>query len=169
MRSSLASALMLGTLSCLSGHHALAQTPVCQSTFEPKLQQQFQEAIAAQKKASGAEPKPIYGCDDRKNFYDSGVTDNQRKAAQATAILVKSDQLKSKDQGAHWDLPSNGAHFCSPREVIEANNRNPQIAMTPERFWQEPAPGFCSGEAGGRASRRPASPGPVTRRLISGL
>jgi V8-like Glu-specific endopeptidase len=132
----------------------LAQSAECAQNIEPKLVQQFQAALAAEEKVSGgadskartseAEIRAIYGCDDRRNYYDTVVTDSQRKAAQATAIVVRNNQLGSGDGGAHFDLPSATANFCSPQQVLDANRRDASIPKIPERFWEEPAPGFCS-------------------------
>jgi V8-like Glu-specific endopeptidase len=136
------------------GQNSFAQNPGCPQSLEQELLDQFAVALIMQRDADSApdtktanatEPKPIYGCDDRRNVYQTDVTDSQRKAASATAILVKSNQLQMVDQSDNLNLPSDNAHLCSPKQVIEASQRNPTIPLILERFWQEPAPGFCSG------------------------
>jgi V8-like Glu-specific endopeptidase len=147
-----------------------ASNQSCTQSIEPELLEQFRIAVAKrdnadkEKEKIEAELRAIYGCDDRKNFYDSNVTDNQRRAAQATALLVKSDQLQSRDNGTRWNLPGTGAHFCSPEQVIEANRKDPKIGQVPERFWQEPAPGFCSGFKVGK--RRIATAGHCIKSVV---
>lgn len=147
-------ALVAISVCCASASLASVQAADCSQTIEPKLVEQFQAALAREKsaadtdnnnlRASEAELRAIYGCDDRKNYYDSMVTDNQRKAAHATAIMLRNNQLRSVDGGAHFDLPSGTANFCSPQQVLDANRRDASIPRIPERFWEEPAPGFCS-------------------------
>jgi V8-like Glu-specific endopeptidase len=129
---------------------AFAQAPSCRDVTEPQLMEEFGTALIAQRTeqdSSGkggkpSEPKPIYGCDDRKNFYQSDVTEAQKKAASATAVVVRNYQLH--ETGSHWEMPHGSANFCSPLQVIQANHRDPKVPLLPERFWKEPAPGFCS-------------------------
>ena len=76
-----------------------ARAQDCSDVIEPKLKQQFQAALA------DPQVKPIYGCDDRRNFYDPALSDTERTAAQATAVLVWRTQLKAADaQQSTWDL-----------------------------------------------------------------
>jgi hypothetical protein len=110
----------------------------CPTALEPKLAQRFQAAIDAKK----AEFRPIYGCDDRRNYYDPTLTEHERRAAQATAVLLFRDQLQSADaQQARWDIMPRprATKLCSPEQAVELNS------PAPERFWDEPLPGNCSG------------------------
>ena len=123
----------------LVGMHAFAQGATgtasagsCARVLEPTLVERFE----ATHKARTVEARPIYGCDDRRNLYDPALSQPQKQAAQATAILVKSNQLKAS--GTTFELPGKGAGLCSPEQVAEAKHD------VPERFWDEPAPGFCS-------------------------
>lgn len=72
--------------------------------------------------------KVIYGPDDRRNYFEDDVTNNQRLAADATALLVSRFALSTDDGGKTYSLPSAGARLC-----------------VTEKFSDEPAPGFCSG------------------------
>ncbi|QJP14613.1 trypsin-like peptidase domain-containing protein [Starkeya sp. ORNL1] len=114
-----------------------AQAQSCPDVLEPTLKRRFDAALAAK----DTEAKPIYGCDDRRNFYDPVLTEHERKAAQATAVLVSRGQLKSADeQKTKWYLQPrpDALKLCSPEDAV-ANNR-----LAPERFWDEPLPGNCS-------------------------
>jgi V8-like Glu-specific endopeptidase len=116
--------------------------PVLSECFvpEPELARQYKEALAHWEAASDhTERRVIYGCDDRKNFYDVRLDEHQRRAADATAMLVFRNQLVRRDRGARFDLPGTGAGLCSPDKIVQ-NGYD-----IPERFWNEPAPGFCSG------------------------
>lgn len=77
--------------------------------------------------------KAIYGPDDRRNYFESSVSGNERQAADATAMLVYRSELIPDNSGATYSLPSEGAGLCDA-----------------ERFSTEPAPGFCSAFAVGR-------------------
>jgi V8-like Glu-specific endopeptidase len=121
--------------------------PVLSECYVPeeKLAKQFKDALARRQVAGGRdERRVIYGCDDRKNFYDARLNAQQRHAADATVMLVYRNQLVTRDQGAHFDLPSEGAGLCSPDQVALFQYD------IPERFWDEPAPGFCTGFKVGR-------------------
>lgn len=128
------------TLALLSGPAAFAQmsggtanAENCPLAVEPGLVERFQAA----RRARAIEARPIYGCDDRRNLHDPKVTAHQKRAAQATAILVRTNQLRPN--GATVELPKESAGLCSP-EIAAAEGQ-----AAPERFWDEPAPGFCSG------------------------
>jgi V8-like Glu-specific endopeptidase len=116
---------------------AQEQDQTCSTSLELELAQRFQAAFDAKKK----EGKPIYGCDDRKNFYDPTLTEHERNAAQATAVLIYRNQLERANlQQNRWNIqPRAGARkLCSPEEAVEAKS------VAPERFWDEPLPGKCS-------------------------
>lgn len=126
----------------LSGIPAVAgaQTPGSAAaadcvTPDPELLKQFESA--REKIAQSMQSKPIYGCDDRKDLYDPRVTDQQKRAAQATAVLVHSKDLS--ESAGRFNLPSTGAGLCSPQQAVAAQS------AVPERFWDQPSPGFCSG------------------------
>ncbi|ODS01038.1 hypothetical protein AUC68_11640 [Methyloceanibacter methanicus] len=77
------------------------------------------------------EVKAIYGPDDRRNYYRASP--HERRAADATAVLVNSLKVTPNDDGT-VSVSDEGAHLCGPASGFPA-----------ERFWDEPAPGFCSG------------------------
>ena len=70
----------------------------------------------------------VYGPDDRRNYFERTVTQNERLAADATALLVSRFALSTDDGGKTYSLPSQGARLCAV-----------------EKFSDEPAPGRCSG------------------------
>lgn len=88
---------------------------------DQELAQQFAAARAA---LQSSQPKPIYGCDDRKDLFDPRLTEPQKRAARATAIVVskKEDRIK----------------LCSPEQAAKTQ------AAEPERFWDQPQLGGCS-------------------------
>lgn len=129
----LAASLLCGTFALLPNSAAAQDS--CQNVLEAQLVAQFQDALNAKK----SEAKPIYGCDDRKNFYDPKLTDHQKKAARATAVLVDRDLLSSAD-GKTYEIamPARTTKLCSPQQTVEFGH------LVPERFWTEPSPGKCS-------------------------
>jgi V8-like Glu-specific endopeptidase len=115
-----------------------SDTPVADCIVpDVALLQRFEAARA--KIPQTNQSKPIYGCDDRKDIYDARATAAQKLAARSTAVLVQNADLHTTDGGEHFDLPSDGAGLCSPEQAAAAQ------ASAPERFWDQPAPGFCSG------------------------
>lgn len=90
----------------------------------------------------------IYGLDDRKNYNDDAVDDNERRAADATAALVRVAKLSPVRGGKAFDLPGGnviegGMGLCSPDQAKKYGH-------PPEAFWDEPNPAFCSGFKVGR-------------------
>jgi V8-like Glu-specific endopeptidase len=123
--------------------------PVLSECFVPEAELigQYKDALARREQtATGdrTERRVIYGCDDRKNFYDVRLSEHQRRAAEATAMLVFRNQLVKRDGGKRFDLSDGGAGLCSPDEIVQYGYD------IPERFWSEPAPGFCTGFKVGR-------------------
>jgi V8-like Glu-specific endopeptidase len=113
---------------------APSASPGC-VTPDRELLGQFEAARAAL--PPSMQTKPIYGCDDRKDLFDPRVTEHQKRAAQATAVLVLSKDLRASGSG--FVLPADRAGLCSPEQAAKAQ------AAAPERFWDQPSPGFCSG------------------------
>ncbi|BBZ99863.1 trypsin-like serine peptidase [Bradyrhizobium diazoefficiens] len=89
---------------------------------DQELAQQFAAARAALQ--SSTQAKPIYGCDDRKDLFDPRLTEPQKRAAQATALVVS----KKEDR----------IELCSPEQAAKTQ------AAEPERFWDQPQLGGCS-------------------------
>lgn len=88
--------------------------------------------------------KVIYGCDDRKNYIDGAPI--EQKAADSTLLFVRQGRLVKDAQAETWSLPSTTAGLCTPDQIAEANKvRSPADQFQPERFYDEPAPGFCTG------------------------
>jgi hypothetical protein len=92
-------------------------------TPDRELAQLFEAARATL--SASMQTKPIYGCDDRKDLFDPRVTSQQKRAAQATAVLVN----KKEDR----------VELCAPEQAAKAQ------AAAPERFWDQPQMGSCSG------------------------
>lgn len=136
-------------LSVLVSSVLLAGPTLAQNQDEAALLGELQakiqnfKAVSAEKTASAREEvralstdirailddmKVIYGPDDRRNYFETTVTQNQRLAADATAVLVSRFALSTSDGGKTYSLPSQGARLCAT-----------------EKFSDEPAPGFCSG------------------------
>lgn len=138
-RASISTLVFLGAALGLFPPSALTQNS-CPNVVEPKLAAEFQAALDARTEEQKAkEPKPIYGCDDRKNFYDPKLTEHHRKAAQATAVLVDRGLLTSSDEKIYEiKAPEFARKLCSPKQAVEFGS------LTPERFWSEPSPGNCS-------------------------
>jgi hypothetical protein len=88
--------------------------------------------------------KAIYDRDDRKNYDHPQLTSAQRRAADATAILVKSRKIVRARDGKTVSLPggnvidqSSGTGLCTPAQAAALNKPR-------EPFYDEPNPGFCS-------------------------
>jgi hypothetical protein len=77
----------------------------------------------------------IYGGDNRRS-YDNATAFEQR-AADATAVFVRSYQVFSDRNGTARVNSPPGPRLCSPKEV--------QPGQQPEAFWDQPRPGFCTG------------------------
>lgn len=79
----------------------------------------------------------IYGEDNRRSF--DKVTGSQKRAAEATAVLVFADQVQTDRPGTVKLVTRPGPRFCSPGDVRAGH------APAPEPFWDQVRPGFCSG------------------------
>ena len=77
----------------------------------------------------------IYGGDNRRS-YDLATAFEQR-AADATAVFVRANQLSADRSGTARVANLPGPRLCSPREL--------QPGQQPEPFWDQPRPGFCTG------------------------
>src|SRR6476659_5606442 len=108
--------IAIGCCAALLPSRAFGQASAdnCSRVLESRLAERFE---AARKKAA-VEARPIYGCDDRRNLYDPQVTVHQKRGAQATAILVHTNQLEPK--GTAFELSDNGAGRCSPEAAAAA-------------------------------------------------
>jgi Trypsin-like peptidase domain len=88
--------------------------------------------------------KVIYCDDDRKNYADAAPI--EQKAADSTVIFVRQGRLVADQMTGSWSLPTTTAGLCTPDQVAELNrSRSPGEQYPPERFFDEPAPGFCTG------------------------
>jgi hypothetical protein len=95
---------------------------------------------------SFADAKAIYGpTDDRRNYDSPRVTAAQRRAADATVILVKLSDLTISPDAKSCDLPggnildsATGRGLCTPQQAAK-------LGKPREAFYDEPNPGFCSG------------------------
>lgn len=88
--------------------------------------------------------KAIYGCDDRREYID--VAPIEQKAADSTLLFVRQGQLAKDTQADTWSLPPTTAGLCAPQQIAEANkDRLPKDQFLQERFYDEPAPGLCTG------------------------
>lgn len=85
--------------------------------------------------------KAIYLIDDRKNYYEVGSI--SKAAADATVILVEALSVNSNADGS-VTLPSRTAGLCTPDQIQEITDSSGQTYKK-EPFYDEPAPGFCSG------------------------
>lgn len=79
----------------------------------------------------------IYGEDNRRSF--DNATAAQKRAAEATAVLVFADQVQTDRPGTVRLVAKPGPRFCSPGDVRAGH------APAPEPFWDQVRPGFCSG------------------------
>src|SRR4051812_5786317 len=160
--------MSFGLLAVIWGTAAHAQAPVERDVLErlaPSMQRSTEEASTALKQllemkstkldAKDVQPlanalertiqqlkasvKAIYGKDDRRNFDSGDVSDKQRQAANSTLALVLDTDLHKNDAGT-FDLPSDGAHLCSPQQIKDLG-----LNVVSEPFYDEPAPAFCSG------------------------
>ncbi|MGJ5203956.1 trypsin-like serine peptidase [Bradyrhizobium sp. HKCCYLR20261] len=88
--------------------------------------------------------KVIYCGDDRRNYFEGAAI--EQKAADSTLLFVRQGKLIKDAQTETWSLPANSAGLCTPAQIAEANKaRLPQDQYEAERFYDEPAPGFCTG------------------------
>lgn len=69
--------------------------------------------------------KLIYGIDDRKNYYQS--TANEKKASRSVALVIHTSDLLANGTPGQYNLPGETVGLCPS-----------------EKFYSEPAPGFCS-------------------------
>lgn len=79
--------------------------------------------------------KVIYRYDDRVNYVDAASY--ERRAADATAVIVGRSALVPNGTGEMFSLPDRGAGLCTPDQAKALGFEN-------ERFFSEPAPGGCS-------------------------
>jgi Trypsin-like peptidase domain len=85
--------------------------------------------------------KAIYGNDNRLNFYDAST--RQQNAGRSTFILVRDSKIEENEDGT-LSLAKEPVGLCTPAQIDELNARG--ISDYPkERFFDEAAPGFCSG------------------------
>jgi hypothetical protein len=89
--------------------------------------------------------KGIYDFDNRKNYDHPRVSVEERRAADATAILVKKRDLAPSGTGNTYDLPggnvldaTRGCGLCNPTQATALDRPR-------EAFYDESNPGFCSG------------------------
>jgi Trypsin-like peptidase domain len=88
--------------------------------------------------------KVIYCDDDRKNYADAAPI--EQKAADSTLLFVRQGRLAPDAQDGSWSLPATTAGLCTPDQIAELNrSKPPSEQYPPERFFDEPAPGFCTG------------------------
>jgi len=95
--------------------------------------------------AGGFNAKAIYGSDDRRDYNSPRVSVPERRAADATVILVKTADVTLAADGKTFGLPGgniiepiSGAGLCTPEQAI--SHKKPV-----EPFYNQPNPGFCSG------------------------
>jgi hypothetical protein len=88
--------------------------------------------------------KVIYCDDDRKNYADAAPI--EQKAADSTVLFVRQGRFSEDGQDGFSSLPGASAGLCTPTQIADLNRtRAPKDQYPPERFYDEPAPGFCSG------------------------
>lgn len=92
----------------------------------------------------GANTKAIYGNDDRSN-YGPRLAPGQRRAADATAILVKSSNVSIASSGRTFDLRSGNVIDPQANRGLCTNEQGAALGKPREPFFDEPNPGFCSG------------------------
>jgi hypothetical protein len=97
----------------------------------------------------GINTKAIYGNDDRFN-YGPRLTPGQRKAADATAILIKLPSVSFAPSGRTFDLPGGNIIDPATNRGLCTNEQAAALEKPREPFFDEPNPGFCSGFRVGR-------------------
>lgn len=95
--------------------------------------------------AGGLNAKAIYGTDDRKEYGSPRVSSPERRAAEATVILVKTSDVTFAPDRQTFDLPGgniidpvSGHGLCTPDQATS-------LGKPIEPFYSQPNPGFCSG------------------------
>ena len=68
--------------------------------------------------------------------YDT-ATDVEQRAADATAVFVRANQVSPDRNGTVRLAGAGGPRFCTPRDL--------QPGQQPEPFWEQPRTGFCTG------------------------
>lgn len=95
--------------------------------------------------AIGGSVKGIYEADDRREYNGQDVTAAERRAADATVLLIRGASVAVAPDKKTFDLsggnivdPITGTGLCTPAQAKAANKPE-------ERFFDQPNPGFCSG------------------------
>jgi hypothetical protein len=83
-----------------------------------------------------ARERVLYGEDDRRNYGDLKTTKEERRAADAIAVFVRSSEVTPDGKGT-FSMTSGKIGYCAPHQLTRG--------QPPERFYDEPTPGFCSG------------------------
>lgn len=89
--------------------------------------------------------KVIYCDDDRRNYNE--VSAIEQKAADSTVLFVRQGNfIPEPNNNGLWSLPATTAGLCTPAQIATLNStKGPNDQIPPERFYEEPAPGFCTG------------------------